>query len=147
MQMGFPTGGDSYLYETLSRAAQWMEPNAVVVSNFDPLRLDAYLIRGTRRIAVPLDRIRAITVFVGRDLTPTPLYSFLPSEHPERLREFLHDGRPVYWLIDNPWTGRPAPELEALRQSFHLQALATTNPNGTGEHPFFGRIEQLPSAH
>ena len=92
MQMGFPTGGDSYLYESLSLASQRMEPNAVVVSNFDPLRVDPYLIRGTARIAVPLERSRAITVNVGRDLTPTTVCPFVAAEHPERLREFLHTG-------------------------------------------------------
>jgi hypothetical protein len=44
-------------------------------------------------------------------------------------------------------TGRPLPDLETLRHSFHLQAFATVNRNGSGEHPVFGRIGQLTRAH
>ncbi len=146
-QMGFPSGNDLHLYETLSQAARRMESNAVIVSNFDPLRLDAYVIRGTDRVAVPLARDRDVGVFIGADPTPTFFRPFVASEAPERLRELLHSGRPVYWLINNPWTGRPSIAFHALQGSFRLQVLATASVNGGLEQPYFGRIHDPPQGH
>jgi 4-amino-4-deoxy-L-arabinose transferase-like glycosyltransferase len=142
-QMGFPSGSDLHVYETLTGAARQIESNAVVISNFDPTRVDAYIVRGTDRISLPLSRERPIHVFLGDDLTPTPLEPFIASEDPERVRTLLQSGRPVYWLIDNPWSGRPSPELEALAQSFRLQVLATASVNGGVEQPYFGRVHDL----
>ena len=144
---GFPAGNDAGLYTTLSYCAQQMESNAVVVSNFDPLRVDAYLIRGTDRIAVPLGRISGINVFVGSDLSPTSLHRFVASEEPARLRELLHSGRPVYWVISDPWTRKPSAELETLQQSFHLGAMAAGVARDGIKHPFFGRIYELTERH
>jgi len=142
-QMGFPSGSDLHVYETLTGAARQIESNAVVISNFDPTRVDAYIIRGTDRISLPLSRERPIHLFLGDDLTPTALEPFIASEDPERVRTLLHSGRPVYWLIDNPWSGRPSPELKALGQSFRLQVLATASVNGEVERPYFGRVHDL----
>jgi hypothetical protein len=141
--MGFPSGSDLHVYETLTGAARQIESNAVVISNFDPTRVDAYIIRGTDRISLPLSRERPIHLFLGDDLTPTALEPFIASEDPERVRTLLHSGRPVYWLIDNPWSGRPSPELKALGQSFRLQVLATASVNGEVERPYFGRVHDL----
>ncbi len=91
-QAGFPTGNSAGLYTTLSYCAQQMESNAVVVSNFDPLRVDAYMIRGTDRIAVPLGRSSGIHLFVGSDVSPTSFCPFVASEDPARLRELVHSG-------------------------------------------------------
>lgn len=141
-QMGFPTGNDLHLYEVLTRAAQQMETDAVVVSNFDPLRLDAYVIRGTSRIAVPLGRYGDIYTFVGSDKTPTLLRPFLASENPDRLRELVHSGRRVYWLVNDPWSGRMSPELGVLpRQSFRLLTLGTVSVDNGPDQPYFGRVE------
>lgn len=139
-QMGFPSGNDLHLYETLTQAARQMESNAAVVSNFDPLRLDAYVIRGTDRMAVPLARDRDVAAFVGDDSTPTFFHPFVAVEDPERVRELLHSGRPVYWLINNPWSGQPDVEFNTLQRSFRLQVLATARVNGGSERPYFGRI-------
>ena len=143
-QMGFPSGNDLHAYETLTQAARQMESNAVVVSNFEPLRVDAYLIRGTDRIAVPLTPRSALAMFVGNDTTPTLLRPFVASEDPERLRELIRSGKPAYWLIDDPWSGQPTAALTTLQQLFRLQVLATANVNGGGEQPYFGRIYNLP---
>jgi 4-amino-4-deoxy-L-arabinose transferase-like glycosyltransferase len=142
-QMGFPTGNDLHLYETLTQAARQMETNAVVVTNFDPWRSDAYLIRGTQRLAVPLMRADGVSLFVRGASTLTPFHPFVASEDPERLRELLVSGRPVYWLINNPWSGRPLSDLNTLEKSFRLQVLATANVNGNDELPYFGRVSQL----
>lgn len=141
-QMGFPTGNDLHLYEVLTRVARQMEPNAVVVSNFDPLRLDAYVIRGTARIAVPLNEHRDFRDFDGNNGIPTHLWPFVASETPDKLRELILAGRPVYWLINNPWSGQASPELEALSQkSFRLQVLDTVSIDHGPDQPYFGRIE------
>ena len=146
-QAGLPTGNSAGLYTTLSYCAQQMESNAVVVSNFDPLRVDAYMIRGTDRIAVPLDRVSGIHVFVGSDTSPTSFYPFVASEDPARLREILHSGRPVYWVIDDPWTKRRSPELDTLQQSFRLKALAAGVAKNGIKQPFFGRVDELTERH
>jgi 4-amino-4-deoxy-L-arabinose transferase-like glycosyltransferase len=146
-QMGFPSGNDLHLYETLSQAARHMQSNAVIVSNFDPIRLDAYVIRGTDRIAVPLARDRDAGVFIGENSTPTFFHPFVASEAPERLRELLHSGRPVYWLIDDPWSGRPSIAFRTLQGAFRLQVLATASVNGGPEQPYFGRIHDPPQKH
>jgi 4-amino-4-deoxy-L-arabinose transferase-like glycosyltransferase len=143
-QIGFLTGNDEGLYKALSHSAQQMESNAVVVSNFDPLRVDAYIIRGTDRIAVPLGRVSGINVFVGSDSMPTALHSFVASEDPARLRELLQSGRPVYWVIKDPWTGKRSAELETLQQSFRLDPVAVAVTRDGIKDPFFGRIRERP---
>jgi hypothetical protein len=144
-QMGFPTGNDLHVYEVFSYATRHMEPDAVVVTNFDPFRVDAYLIRGTRRLAVPLVLDRGgVSVFINGSSTRTSFEPFVAVEDPERLRPFLDSGRPIYWLIDNPWSGQPPVDLDTLRRSFRLQVLATASPNGSDEQPYFGRVHGLP---
>jgi hypothetical protein len=146
-QMGFPTGNDLHVYEIFSYATQHMETNAVVVTNFDPFRTDAYLIRGTKRSAVPLARHPGgVAVFVGGKTTYASIDPFVATEDPEQLRELLHSGRPVYWLINNPWSGQPVVDLDKLQRSFRLQVLATASPNGAAEQPYFGRVTELPKA-
>jgi 4-amino-4-deoxy-L-arabinose transferase-like glycosyltransferase len=142
-QMGFPTGNDLHLYETLTQASRQMESNAVVVTNFDPWRSDAYLIRGTQRLAVPLARPDGVDLFVRGNSTVTSFHPFVALEDPERLREFIGSGRPVYWLINNPWSGKPLANLNALEKSFRLQVLATASVNGNDDSPYFGRIHTL----
>jgi 4-amino-4-deoxy-L-arabinose transferase-like glycosyltransferase len=142
-QMGFPTGNDLHLYETLTQAARQMESNAVVVTNFDPWRTDAYLIRGTQRLAVPLVHADGVSLFVRGSSTVTSFHPFAASEDPERLREFLDSGRPVYWLINNPWSGKPLASLNTLEKSFRLQVLATASVNGGDDLPYFGRVGKL----
>jgi 4-amino-4-deoxy-L-arabinose transferase-like glycosyltransferase len=144
-QMGFPTGNDLHLYETLTQAARQMESNAVVVTNFDPWRSDAYVIRGTQRLAVPLALADGVSLFVRGSSTVTSFHPFTALDDPERLREFLDSGRPVYWLINNPWSGKPLANLNTLEKSFRLQVLATASVNGNDDSPYFGRIyEQTP---
>ncbi len=140
---GFPTGNDAGLFTTLTYAAQHMESNAVVVSNFDPLRVDAYVVRGTDRIAVPLGRRSGINVFVGNDVSATPLHPFVASEDPAWLREFLHSGKSVYWLINDPWTREQSAELDTLQQSFRLKAWAVGVAKDGIQRPFFGRMYEL----
>jgi 4-amino-4-deoxy-L-arabinose transferase-like glycosyltransferase len=147
LQAGFPTGNDAALYTSLTYSAQHMESNAVVVSNFDPLRVDAYVIRGTDRIAVPLGRGNGINVFVGHDVSATPLHPFVASEDPARLREFLHSGKSVYWLVNDPWTGKPSAELDTLQQSFRLEPWAAGVAKDGIKHPFFGRFYELTEGH
>ena len=143
LQNSFRRENDVGLYTTLSYCSQQMESNAVVVSNFDPLRVDAYVIRGSDRIAVPLGRDRGINLFVGSDTIPTSLRPFVASEDPARLRELLHSGRPVYWLISDPWTGRRSPEFDTLQQSFRLWVIKQVVVGKDGiKHPFFGRIHE-----
>jgi hypothetical protein len=142
-QMGFPSGSDLHVHGTLTEAARQIESNAVVISNFDPLRVDAYMIRGTDRMSVPLSRERPISVLINGATRLTPLEPFIASEDPERVSAFLQSGRPVYWLIDNPWSGRPSPELETLARSFRLEVLATASVDGKPERPYFGRVRSL----
>jgi hypothetical protein len=143
--MGFPSGNDLHLYEMFVYATRHMEPDAVVVTNIDPFRVDAYLIHGTKRFAVPLVLDRGgVSVFIRGSSTRTSFEPFVAVEDPERLREFLHSGRPVYWLIDNPWTGRSSAGLDTLGRLFRLQVLATASPNGSDEQPYFGRVHDLP---
>ena len=147
-QMGFPTGNDLHLYEVLSYATRHMEPDAVVVTNFDPFRVDAYLIRGTKRQAVALARHPGgVSVVVNGRSTLASIDPFVVTEDPERLHEFLNSGRAVYWLIDNPWTGQSPVDLDTLQRSFRLQVLATASPNGSDEQPYFGRVYDLPQGH
>jgi len=146
-QMGFPTGDQQGIYETLTWVASQIEPNAVVVSNFSPLWVDAYIIHGTHRIAVPLGHKYEIPVFIGGDLTPTFISPFVASRDPERLRELLHSGLPVYWLIESPWREQAADELETLARSFRLTALASAKSRSRADHPFFGRVDDLPQQH
>jgi 4-amino-4-deoxy-L-arabinose transferase-like glycosyltransferase len=142
-QMGFPSGNDLHVYGTLTEAARQIESNAVVISNFDPVRVDAYIIRGTDRMSVPLSRERPISVFINGASRLTPLEPFIASEDPGRVLALLQSGRPVYWLIDNPWSGRPSPELETLARSFRLEVLATASVDGKPERPYFGRVRSL----
>lgn len=144
---GFPSGNDAGLYSTLSHAGQYMESNAVVVSDFDPLRVDAYLIRGTDRLAVPLDLRSGVNLFIGDDVSPTHLHPFVASEDPARLRELIHSGRPVYWLIKDPWTKKGLAEVETLRKSFRLEVMAADSGNDGIKHPFFGRVEEAAAKH
>ena len=141
-QMGFPNGNDSQLHETLALAAQQTDSNAVVVTNFEPFRLNAYLIQGTRRLAVPLARNNAVAIFLEGSSTQTVVCPFVAVENPERLGVFLDSGRPVYWLINNPWSGEPLVDLNALEKSFRLQVLATASVNGN-DVPYFGLIHKL----
>jgi hypothetical protein len=146
-QMGFPNGNDLHLYTTLTQASGQMESNAVVVTNFDPWRSDAYLIRNTDRIAIPLVREKGVSLFVNGTSSQISLHPFVALEHPERLLEFLNAGRPVYWLINNPWSGQPFSDFNALQKSFRLQVLATASVNGGDDLPYLGRVYKLPKDH
>lgn len=146
-QLGFDVGEQRDVYATLTSVAGLMEKNAVVVSNFNRFCLDAYVIHGTDRTAVPLVQSPSDYVYVGGDSTPTPLSPFSASDNPERLREVLRSGRPVYWLIDTPWQKRPALGLDTLARSFHLVALAGARMRDGTEPPFFGRVYDLPQQH
>ncbi len=145
-QMGFPNGNDLHLYTTLTQASGQMESNAVVVTNFDPWRSDAYLIRNTDRIAIPLVREKGVSLFVNGTSSQISLHPFVALEHPERLLEFLNVGRPVYWLINNPWSGQSFSDFNALQKSFRLQVLATASVNGGEDLPYLGRVYKLPKA-
>lgn len=92
-QMGFPNGNDLHLYETLTQASGQMESNAVVVTNFDAWHVDAYLIRGTKRLAVPLMRNNSISVLAKGASARTYIHPFVASEDPEPLRQLLVSGR------------------------------------------------------
>jgi hypothetical protein len=139
-QMGFPSGNNSHLYETLTGVARQIESNAVVVTNFEMQRFNSYVIQGTQRMAVPLSRDNGRVMYVGRDASPTVLHPFIAVESPNRLRELVDSGRPVYWLVNNPWSGEPPVALEALERSFRLQVLGTVSVNGGGEQPYFGLV-------
>jgi hypothetical protein len=143
-QMGFPSGNDLHLYETLTSAARRMEPDAVVVSNFERFRLDAYVIHGTERMAVPLTANEGASSHVEGTDIQTPFHPFIAVESPERLRELVHKARPVYWLVNDPWSGGPTQGLRVLERLFHLQVLATVSVDGGPEQPYFGRIYNQP---
>jgi hypothetical protein len=106
-------------------------------------RFNSYVIQGTQRMAVPLSPDNGRVVFVGRDARPTVLHPFTAVESPDRLRELVDSGRPVYWLINNPWSGEPLRELDVLERSFRLQVLATVNYHGGSDQPYFGRVRNL----
>ena len=142
-QMGFPSGSELYVYGTLTETARQIESNAVVISNFDPIRVDAFMIRGTDRMAVPLSAERPISLFIGNDSKPTSMEPFVASKDPEQVRALLQNGRPVYWLINNPWSGRPSTDLEELARSFRLQVLATASIDGGTQRPYFGRVYNI----
>lgn len=142
-QMGFPSGNDLHLYETLTGVARQIESNAVVVTNFEMQRFNSYVIQGTHRMAVPLSPDNGRVVFVGRGARPTVLHPFIAVENPNRLRELVDSGRPVYWLINNPWSGESPRDLGALERSFRLQVLATVSVDGGAEQPYFGRVRNL----
>ncbi|HTS16536.1 MAG TPA: hypothetical protein VMP11_03090 [Verrucomicrobiae bacterium] len=143
-QMGFPSGNDLHLYETLTSASRRMEPNAIVVSNFERFRLDAYVIRGTERMAVPLTAKEGAYAHLGGNNIQTPFHPFIAVESPERLRELVRKQRPVYWLVNDPWSGEPRQALDFLERSFRLQVLATASVDGGPDQPYFGRIYERP---
>jgi hypothetical protein len=86
-------------------------------------------------------------VFLGNASTPTALHPFVASEDPERVRELIRSGRPVYWIINDPWKGRRSPEFDTLQRSFRLEALAAGVAKNGIKQPFFGRMYELPGQH
>jgi len=76
-------------------------------------------------------------------LSPTSLQPFVASEDPAQLHDFLHAGKSVYWVISDPWTRKQSAELETLRGSFRLEALAAGVARDGVKHPFFGRLHEL----
>jgi len=75
------------------------------------------------------------------------LHPFVASEDPARLRELLHSGRPVYWIINDPWKKERSPELDTLQHSFRLEALAAGVAGDGIKQPFFGRMYELLERH
>jgi 4-amino-4-deoxy-L-arabinose transferase-like glycosyltransferase len=147
-RIGLPPGEQFENHQALTFLASKIETNAVIVSNFNPFLVDAYLIHGTGRIAIPLGTNAETKVFINNDSTPTILSPFSASRDPERLRELLHSGLPVYWLIDRPWLHLPASddysELNTLAESFDVLLLGTVEFRSEDYHPFFGRIVDKP---
>jgi hypothetical protein len=148
VRIGLPPGEQFENYQALTFLTSKIEANAVVVSNFNPFLVDAYLIHGTHRIAVPLGTNCETRAFIGDDSTPTIFSPFVASRDPERLRELLHSGLPVYWLIDRPWSHQPASddysELNTLAQSFDVLLLGTVEFRSEDYRPLFGRIVDKP---
>ncbi len=142
--IGLPPGEQFENHQALTFLSSKIEANAVVVSNFNPFLVDAYLIHGTHRIAVPLGTNSETRAFIGDDSTSTIFSPFVASRDPERLRELLHSGLPVYWLIDRPWQHQPASddysELNTLAQSFDVLLLGTVEFRSQDYQPLFGRI-------
>ena len=124
------------LYDSMRRAGEVMESNAVVVTNWDPVRPDAYLIRGTQRKLLPLTNYD--------DQAP-----FVVAKSPDKLLSLMLAGRPAYLLLRNPfdWQLPPAELLNLQSCGFRFEPIITvTLPDGRpiGAYIYRMRFDSLP---
>ena len=124
------------LYESMRRAGEVMESNAVVVTNWDPVRPDAYIIRGTQRKLLPL--------IDYDDHAP-----FVVAKSPDKLLSLMLSGRPAYLLLRNPFDWQlPPPEFQSLQAcGFRFEPIITvTLPDGRpiGAYVYRVRFDSLP---
>jgi hypothetical protein len=128
----FPT------YPELKTADSVMESNAVVVSNFVGFRVPFFLIRGTKRIPMPLGVRFAIPIWP--DLK-SPDASPPACKDPSKVLELYSEGRPIYMIIDRFW-GSPVTrdDEDNFSKYFDLEPLASV-PTPQGILPCFYRAK------
>ena len=120
------------VFEAMRNASNIMESNAVVVTNWDPFRSHLYVIKGTQRTLVSLNK--------------DPKAPFSALDDPEKLMELLRGGRPGYLLLRNPFDLHPPPsELTILQKNLLIESLLTVNaPNGQLLGPYLCRLRPSP---
>ncbi len=145
-QQGFPSGERTYTYPALSEASRQMESDAIVVSNFGAIRSEALLVRGTSRVGIPLNNYFPAICYPETDNSPVRLEPFQAGAEPEKLAELARSGRPVYLVVENPWTGQPLPELAVFERYFRVYGVAFTIAKDGRELPYLMRLKlKLPS--
>jgi len=74
------------------------------------------------------------------------LEPFQAGAEPEKLVELARSGRPVYLVVENPWTGQPLPELAVFERYFRVYGVAFTIAKDGRELPYLMRLKlKLPS--
>lgn len=118
------------LYRTMRSVAQAIPSNAVVITNWDPLRVDEHIAKGTSRVILPLvgDWLR----WPRDNATPVPTFPFVPLQEPSRLLDLLKGGRKACLLLRNPFDfAPPPPEIALFGEHFALRPIANySTPQG-----------------
>ena len=125
---GLVYNGDDnlYLYQAMRTAAGSMEPNAVIVTDWDPVRIDIHMVRGTSRRVVPLAKRFGWDRWPKANSQPVPMYPFAVLEEPDKLIAMMQQGRTAYVLLRDPFDFQASPpELAALGAQFDVTPVAT----------------------
>lgn len=131
------------LYSMMRQASSQIESNAIVVTNWDPLRVDVHMIQKTDRLCIPLSKRFALSRWLRSDSEPVPMYPFTAFEDSAQLAKLMYQKRPVYILIREPFDYHPPPpELAVLAQYFKLTPLGSfTTPEGRLIGQYLFRME------
>lgn len=132
---GLAYAGDDNLnlYRAMTTAASQMESNAVVVSNWDPWRIDILITRGTDRQLIPTAKDRDIIRYPASHPNGISLAPFTAAESPEKLADLMmRQGRSAYLLLRDPFDFRPPPpEVQVLSEHWDLHPLLSfSTPQG-----------------
>lgn len=131
------TAGNSFVFEAMACADEMIEPDAVVVTNFDPVRTHTYLSRQKPRLVLQLgDEDDYAYVPVPGQVRYMNGDSVL--KEPRRLIELLRHGRKAYFLNKYVGISVPPPELVELSKAFDLEEIPNTCRNLRG--PYLWRI-------
>jgi len=128
------------LYPLMRATDSLVEKDAVIITNFDPIRTDAHLIRGTARTAIQLsddDDYHYVPEIGGPTLSMSP---FKAVDRPDIILQFLHDGRPVYLLWKYIAFSQPMPELQTLSKDLAFQPIASAALPGRQPQPYLFRV-------
>jgi len=131
------TAGNPFVYEAMTCADEMIEPDAIVVTNFDPVRTYTYLSRLKPRLVLQLgDEDDYGYVPVPGQIQYMNGDSVL--KEPRHLVDLLRHRRPAYFLNKYVGISVPPPELVELSKAFELEAV--TNSCRNLRVPFLYRI-------
>jgi 4-amino-4-deoxy-L-arabinose transferase-like glycosyltransferase len=136
------------LYEAMHSVGGMIETNAIIVSDWDPVRIEIHMVRGTARSMIPLAKRFGYDRWPQDNAPAVPMYPFAAAEQPEQLMALMQRGRPAYVLLRDPFDLQPSPpELQQLSQHWDLQPLATFNtPQGQSIGHYLFRLQPRASA-
>ena len=134
-----PNDDNLLLYRTFANASNVMEPDAIVISEFDAFRTDAYIVRGTERSCIQLSHVTSHSVYPTSNSPRVSLAPFTALDQPDRIERLLKSGKNVYLLI-NAFQRADRPGIERLLALVELQPVAQLSYGRNPGIPYLFRL-------
>ncbi len=139
-QLILPSDDNLNLYAVMQTANSLMEKNAVVITNYDPLRIDVHLIRGTDRLAIQLGDDANYTYVPKPGGLPQHMSPLKAVDRPEVIIQYMRQGRPVYLLSKYIVDPHTLPEFQSLSKNLVFEAIGQSQVEGQKPQPVFFRV-------
>jgi hypothetical protein len=135
-----PSDDNLTIYGIMHSTDMIIEKNAVVITNYDPLRTDVHLIRGTERMAIQLGD-DANYSYVPQEGGPSQFMSPLKAvDRPEVIIGYLRQNRPVYLLTKYIVDPQSLPEFRTLSKNLMFEPIGQAQVPGQKPQPVLFRV-------